>query len=137
MQGEEYIQRQEMKGKTILKTVIFANLFFFILILVLSVLNGIFSNFISIIIQIVLCAFIYSGAKLAKWIYIIMNTLNIFSVMYAVAVGQVTSRAEVFEAFLNVITIIMLVLSIVTIAILLFSSSVKDFMYRQRELYWE
>lgn len=135
MQVGDFIQRQEIKGKRILKTLVFVNLFFFILVLLLSLLNGIFNNFIGLIIMIVLCVLIYYGGNIAKWIYIVINTLNTFSLIYTLVFGEVISKAKDFAIFLNIVTIIMLIFSIVTSVILIFSSSVKDFMYKQRNSY--
>ena len=83
--------------------------------------------------MIVLSVLIYNGGNIAKWIYIVINTLNVFALIYALTAGEILSKATVLSIFLNVITIIMLVISIVTSIVLIFSNSVKDFMYKQRD----
>jgi preprotein translocase subunit SecG len=135
MQVEDFIQRQESKGKKILKTLVMMNLIFFIMVLLLSLLNGIFSNLFGVIIMIVLCVLIYFGGNIAKWIYIVINSLNIFALIYTLTAGNIVSKAKVLATFLNVVTILMLIISIVTSIVLIFSSSVKDFMYKQKDLY--
>lgn len=127
---EDYIQKQENKGKKILRYLIVINLILFSSILVLSMLNGIFENMIGLIIMIILCFFIYNGGNIAKWIYIVINTLNIISLFVALIYGQVISNTPVF---LDALTIIMLCVSIITSIVLMFSSSVKEFMYKQRD----
>jgi hypothetical protein len=135
MQVEDFIQRQEIKGKRILKTLILLNMLFFVLVLLLSLLNGIFNNFIGLIIMIVLCMLIYYGGNIAKWIYIVINILNTFSLIYTLTVGEIVSRATILVILLNATTIMLFVLTIVTSAVLIFSSSVKEFMYKQRDSY--
>jgi len=130
MQIEDYIQKHEIKGKKILQSLIVVNLILFTLILVLSMMNGIFKNMIGLIIMIILCLFIYKGGSIAKWIYIVINSLNIISLFGALMFGQVLSKAP---TFLNIATIIMLCVSIITSIVLMISSSVKEFMYKQRD----
>ena len=130
MKIEDYIQKQENKGKKILQSLIVINVSLFSLILVLSMMSGIFKNMIGLIIMIILCLFIYKGGSIAKWIYIVINSLNIISLLGAVMFGQVLSKAP---AFLNIATIIMLCISIITSIVLMISSSVKEFMYKQRD----
>lgn len=129
MQIEDFIQSQEKTGKKTLRLLVITNLILFIVILVMSLLNGINHNIVGLIIMIFLSVFIYNGGQIAKWIYIVVNTLNIFSLFYAVFTGAFASQAPIL---LNVVTIIMLLVSILTSVVLIFSSSVKEFMYKQR-----
>lgn len=133
----DFIQRQEIKGKRILRILVAVNFVFFIIELILSLMNGIFNNLIGLIIMIVLCVLIYYGGNIAKWVYIIINSLNILTMLYALFFGEIVSKAKDFTTFINVVTIIMLVISIVTSIVLIFSSSVEDFMYKQKGSYWE
>lgn len=129
MENEDLIQKQEKAGKRILLLLIIANLALFTLILVISLMGGIFHNWFGLIIMIVLCLFIYNGFQAAKWIYIVINSLNMINLFYALFAGVVASKASLL---LNVITIIMLIFSILTTVVLIFSSSVREFMYKQR-----
>lgn len=129
MQIEDFIHRQEKTGQRILQLLVITNLFLFIVIFVLSLLNGIYHNIVGLIIMIILCVFIYYGGQISKWIYIVVNSLNIFSLFYALFAGVVASKAPIL---LNVVTIILLLVSILTSLVLIFSSSVKEFMYKQR-----
>ena len=129
MQNEDFIQRQENMGRRMLQLLVVTNLTFFILILVMSLLNGIYHNMIGLIIMILVCIFIYFGGQVAKWIYIVINTINIFNLFYALFAGVIVSKASIL---LNAVTIMMLIVSILTSIILIFSSSVKEFMYKQR-----
>lgn len=130
MSVEDFIEKQERKGKIILLLLVFVNISFFVTILIMSMLNGIYNNILGLIIMIVLCVLIYYGRQTAKWVYIAANALNIFSLVYALTVGSVVSRAP---WILNVITITMILISIITIVVLIFSSSVKEFMYKQSD----
>ena len=85
--------------------------------------------------MIVLCVLIYYGGNKSKWIYIIINSMNLFLLVYTFLFGEVVSKVKYFEVLLNIVTIIMLFISIVTSVILIFSSSVKDFMHRQKDSY--
>lgn len=79
--------------------------------------------------MIIACLFIYNVGQISKWLYIIVNTINVFNLILALFAGAIASQASIF---LNVITVIMLLVSIITSVILLFSTSVKEFMYKQR-----
>lgn len=135
MQADDFIHKQEMKGKRILKTLVLLNLVFLVLVLLLSLLNGILHNLIGLLIMIVLCVLIYYGGNVAKWIYIVLNTLNAFSLIIGLAFGEIRLNATIFAGILNAATLILLLISIVTSAVLIFSSSVKEFMYKQKDSY--
>ncbi|MDF2835591.1 MAG: hypothetical protein K0Q63_1231 [Paenibacillus sp.] len=128
MQTEDFIQKQETTGKRILQLLVITNLTLFIVILVMSLLSGIFHNIIGLIMMIILCIFIYNGGQIAKWIYIVANTLIVFNVFRALFAGVVYSS----YALLDFITIVMLFISILTSLTLIFSANVKEFMYKQR-----
>lgn len=125
----DYIQKQENKGRIMLQSIVVANLLLFAAVLVLSMINGIFNNMLGLIIQMILCVFIYFGGNIAKWIYIVINSLNVLQIIVALMFGQIVSRAP---TYLTIITIIMLMVSIASILLLILSSSVKDYMYKQR-----
>lgn len=127
---EDYIQKQEKQGKKILQLLIGTNMFLFLSALVLSIRDGIYSNLFALIIMIILCVFIYKGGHVAKWIYIVLNTLNIGALVSALLFGQVISKAS---TPLNVVTFCLLGVSVITSILLLVSSSVKDFMHKQRD----
>lgn len=127
---EDYIQKQEKQGKRILQLLIGTNMLLFLSVLVLSIRDGIYSNLFALIIMIILCVFIYKGGHVAKWIYIVLNTLNIGALVSAFLFGQVISKAS---TLLNVVTFLLLGVSVITSILLLVSSSVKDFMHKQRD----
>lgn len=102
----------------------------FTLLLIMSLMNGVFKSTIPIVIILILCLFIYHGGNIAKWIYIVINAINIISLLAALLYGQVISNVPLY---LNVITILTLAVSLTTIIVLIFSSSVKEFMYKQRD----
>lgn len=129
MPTEDFIEKQEKTGKRILQFVVITNLTLFVAILVTSLLDGIFHNIIGLIIMIIACLFIYNGGQISKWLYIVVNTINVLNLIFTLFAGTIISQASIF---LNVITIMMLVVSIVTSVILIFSTSVKEFMYKQR-----
>src|SRR5690606_3731599 len=101
LQVEDYIQKQENKGKKTLQFLIIINMILFTLVLIISLMNGVFKNIISIIIILILCLFIYYGGNIAKWIYIVINAINIISLLAALLYGQVMSNVPVY---LNLIT---------------------------------
>ncbi|NMO97715.1 hypothetical protein [Paenibacillus lemnae] len=128
----DYIQRQEKRGSRILESLIVVNILGFTIILLLSFINGMFFNMISLIIMIVLSMLIYYGGNIAKWVYITVNILNIFSMLYVLTAGIITSNATLFPILLNTVTMLMQVISLVTSIVLIFSGSVKEFMYKQK-----
>lgn len=129
MSHEDFIARQERLGKRMLQIIVICNLTLFAAILMMSLLNGIVHNLLGLLIMIVLCVWIYYGGKIAKWAYIVVNAFQMFSLLVVFTFGEVSSGAP---AFLNMLTVVMLILSMVTCAVLLFSKSVNDFMYKQR-----
>lgn len=124
-----YIVKQERIGRILLRSIVITNLAIFSLSLFLSLFNGIFKNLLGIIIMIILSAAIYSGGKTVKWIYIVISSLNIFAVLYTLMFGEVIARIPLIY---NITTIVMLVVSAVSCMLLLFSTSVNEFMFKQR-----
>lgn len=129
MENEDLIQKQEKAGKRILQSLIVTNIVLFAMIFIVSLKDGILGNLLGIIMMIILCLLIYNGFQAAKWIYIAINSFNILNLLYALFAGSIATKASLL---LNVLTVIMLTLSIVTTVVLIFSGSVKDFMYKQR-----
>lgn len=129
MENEDLIQKQEKAGKRFLQSLIVPNVVLFTMIFIVSLKDGIFGNLLGLIVMIILCLLIYNGFQAAKWIYIAINSFNLFNLLYALFAGSIATKASLL---LNVLTVIMLTLSIVTTVVLIFSGSVKDFMYKQR-----
>lgn len=127
----DFIARQEAKGKRILLTLVLVNLAFFILKLIMSLVVGSFPALLDSIVMIVIVSSIYFGGETAKRIYIAVNVLNILSCigsLAAAAGGDISGASVSFY----VVTGFVVVLSVLSTLVLLFSGSVKEFMYKQQ-----
>jgi len=129
MRTEDYIMKQERLGKKVLILLVVVNIILFTTILLLSLASGIYNNLVGNIVMIILCLFIYSGGQISKWIFVIINTLNISALLFSLLMGDVVSKAPYV---LNVFTVIMLIVSVVSCIVLIFSKSVNEYMYKQK-----
>lgn len=128
----DYIEKQERTRKRVLLILVILNICFFGLFFVVSLLNGSFSGILSSIIMIVLCLFIYIGGNSAKWIYVVFTALNLISILMSLV-------AEGRPVDVNMLVLVMIasfismLIPVITSMILIFSVSVNEFMYKQRE----
>lgn len=128
----DYIQKHERTGNRILLALVIVNILFYGLSLVVSFLNGSFSGVIHSIIMAVLCLFIYVGGMSAKWIYVILTALNLVAIL-------MTLFADGRPVYVNTLLFVMiaifinLLIPVTTSLILIFSTSVNEFMYKQRD----
>lgn len=129
----DFLTRQVNKGKKIVKTLLIINISILVVFQIMSIVSGLFSimDLFSTIISIFIFAFIYSGSKTAKWIYIAFTSLGLFRSL----VGMISS---IQDGLINQVTslglfiiVILLLNNITTILILVFSESVNEFFYKQ------
>jgi len=123
---EDFIDRQVIRGGILLRTFTILNVIFILVNMVLSLANGI-NNLIGSLLMLFICFFIYYGSSKAKWFFIIVTCFNVFGLFFALA--------EVGVANVPLILWLVYGLSIIsnvsTSAILIFSASVNEFIYKQ------
>lgn len=129
----DFLINQVNKGKRVVQILMTLNIALTILIEILSVFAGVFSgiHFISAIIMIIICAFIYGGSKTAKWIYIVLAGFSVLRFLsFLISMNDEGVIVDItLSNWLAVITPFLIYT--VTSLLLIFSESVNEFIYKQ------
>ncbi|MDR9854683.1 hypothetical protein RJP21_13795 [Paenibacillus sp. VCA1] len=116
------------KGKKIALTLIGSNLLLVLLVEILRLAQGIFTNLLGTAVWIVTMILIYCGVKKAKWAFVIFTVWNI-----AMLIAAWAGKAVISPLPMNlwIFATAAFLLQIATSVVFVFSSSVSDFLYKQ------
>ncbi|WP_314587618.1 hypothetical protein [Paenibacillus terrigena] len=124
----DFIAQQYRRGRQLARGLTLLNLALILIVEILSLREGVYSNLIGSIVWIVICIGIYLGSVKAKWVFIVFTILNMLLFICGLLLGAISGP---FSTSLFIFSIITLVCQLMTSILLLCSSSVNDFLYRQ------
>jgi len=124
----DFITRQLHKGRRLARMLTVLNIVFILIVEILSLQEGVYSNLLGSIVWIAICIGIYFGSVKAKWVFILYSILNMLLFTCGLLLGEISGP---LSTSLFIFTIVTLVCQLVTSILLICSSSVNDFLYGQ------
>ncbi len=124
----DFIAQQYRRGRTLARGLTLLNLALILIVEILSLREGVYSNLLGSIVWIVICIGIYLGSVKAKWVFIVFSILNMLLFICGLLLSTISGQ---FTTGLFIVSILTLVCQLVTSILLISSSSVNDFLYRQ------
>ncbi len=124
----DFIAQQYRKGRQIARGLTLLNLVLILIVEILSLREGIYSNLLGSIVWFVIIVCIFYGNRRAKWLFILYSILNLLLFVCGLMLGAINGPLSINLWIFSILT---LVLQLVTSIILMGSSSVNEFLYGQ------
>ena len=125
---DDFIARQYRRGRRLARGLTVLNLISILIVEILSIREGIYSNLLGSIVWFVVIVCIFYGKRRAKWLFILYSALNLLLFICGLMLGAISGPQS---TSLWICTVLTLIFQFVTSIMLICSSSVNDFLYGQ------